>query len=150
MGVCFCCSDSEYSCSYGNWHKIREELSKATILYLEYKKKVLPDTNTYLLENIDKILDIKKETPTYFGHIFFIFDNNPDCKNILISLGVSGIYDLCNKSDDDGYYSVGNSHDILQMIANVRPFLQNNGEHLEYIMKVFQKSVEQKEIIVIF
>jgi hypothetical protein len=83
-----------------------------------------------------------------------------DIIDILIFFGVGGLYSFCNKSDCEGYYSVGNAYDICELFKLIKPFLIKNKENLDSpdndiykfvteIEKVFQESVETKNYVVI-
>jgi hypothetical protein len=80
--------------------------------------------------------------------------------DILIFFGVGGVYSFCNKSDCDGYYSVGNSYDICELFKLIKPFLIKNKENMDSrdndvykfiteVEKVFQESIETKNFVVI-
>jgi hypothetical protein len=81
-------------------------------------------------------------------------------QDLLIYFGVGGVYALCNKMDCEGYYSVGNSYDILELFKLIKPFIINKTDNLEthgneiynciiQVEKVFQESVDKKEIVII-
>jgi hypothetical protein len=78
----------------------------------------------------------------------------------LIYFGVGGVYALCNKMDCEGCYSVGNAYDILELFKLIKPFIINKTDNLETpesqiynrlieVEKVFQESVDKKEIVII-
>jgi hypothetical protein len=80
--------------------------------------------------------------------------------DLLIEFGVGGIYALCNKSDCEGFYSVGNAYDIHELLNTIRPFLLKDTEDLESsdnwlydvadeLIELFQESIEKKKIIMI-
>jgi len=80
--------------------------------------------------------------------------------DLLIEFGVGGIYALCNKSDCEGFYSVGNSYDIHELLTTIKPFLLKDTENLESydnrlydrsdeLIDMFQESFEKKKIILI-
>jgi hypothetical protein len=80
--------------------------------------------------------------------------------DLLIEFGVGGIYALCNKSDCEGFYSVGNAYDIHELLITIRPFLLKDTEDLESednwlydssdeLIDLFQESIEKKKIIMI-
>ena len=80
--------------------------------------------------------------------------------DLLIEFGVGGIYALCNKSDCEGFYSVGNAYDIHELLNTIRPFLLKNTKDLESsdnwlydvadeLIELFQESIEKKKIIMI-
>ena len=53
----------------------------------------------------------------WFYFLKVIFDEKQ-----LFFFNISGIYAFCNKSDCEGYYSVGNSYDICQLFKLIKPF----------------------------
>ena len=70
---------------------------------------------------------------------------------MLIYFNLSGIYTLLHKSDCEGFYSVGNSYDIYEMIQLVKPnmdshFFKTINEEVELL---FKTSWENKENIII-
>jgi hypothetical protein len=80
--------------------------------------------------------------------------------DLLIEFGVGGIYALCNKSDCEGFYSVGNAYDIHELLNTIKPFLLKDTEDLESsdnwlydssneLIELFQESIEKKKIIMI-
>jgi hypothetical protein len=80
--------------------------------------------------------------------------------DLLIEFGVGGIYALCNKSDCEGFYSVGNAYDIHELLNTIRPFLLKDTKDLESsdnwlydssdeLIELFQESIEKKKIIMI-
>ena len=80
--------------------------------------------------------------------------------DLLIEFGVGGIYALCNKSDCEGFYSVGNAYDIHELLITIRPFLLKDTEDLDSennwlydssdeLIELFQESIEKKKIIMI-
>ena len=46
----------------------------------------------------------------------------------LIYFDIGGLYSLCNKSDCEGFYSVGNSIDICKLFDLIEPFIKLNDE----------------------
>jgi hypothetical protein len=80
--------------------------------------------------------------------------------DLLIEFGVGGIYALCNKSDCEGFYSVGNAYDIHELLITIRSFLLKDTEDLDSednwlydssdeLIELFQESIEKKKIIII-
>ena len=73
--------------------------------------------------------------------------------NTLIYFNIGGLYTLCNKSDCEGYYSVGNSYDILHLITLIKPFINKDYdclyENIDIIEKIFQESIKKNKIVII-
>ena len=69
--------------------------------------------------------------------------------DLLTVLGVAGTFALINKGDTEGFYSIGNSHDIIMAISSVISFVEN-----EYIqmtindcLKVFKESASTSMVV---
>lgn len=71
--------------------------------------------------------------------------------DLLTILGLTGIFALVNKSDTEGYYSVGNSLDIFYTIQHVFPFIEDDYLllNIQDCMKLFDYSVQHKSVIII-
>ena len=74
----------------------------------------------------------------------------------LVFFNISGLYAFCNKSDCEGYYSVGNSYDICQLFKLIKNFyivdkevFQDINKTINKIKKIFQESVRKRKIITI-
>jgi hypothetical protein len=50
-------------------------------------------------------------------------------KEALVCFGVYGLYSLCKVSDCGGFYSVGESMDIVQLLNLVKPYLDISSEY---------------------
>ena len=79
------------------------------------------------------------------------------CKQLLfidtlVFFNISGLYAFCNKSDCEGYYSVGNSYDICQLFKLINNFYIDK-EYTKYtskrLKKIFQESVRKRKIVTI-
>ena len=71
--------------------------------------------------------------------------------DLLTVLGVAGIFSLINKDNTEGFYSVGNSIDIIDTIQLVIDYIEDNyiKESILECIKIFDYSVENKMIIII-
>ena len=158
MGIHIYCDEKEYSCSYGSWDKFRMATINATFKYIksyisltemsEYDK-VYADN---LLEFIDKI---ESETNLDID-IFFNYCKQSPFVDTLVFFNISGLYAFCNKSDCEGYYSVGNSYDICQLFKLIKnfyivdkEFFKDINKTINKIKKIFQESVRKRKIITI-
>ena len=158
MGIHIYCDKKEYSCSYGSWDKFRMATINATFKYIksyislteitEYDK-VYADN---LLEFIDKI-----ESETNLDtNIFLNYCEQSPFVDALVFFNISGLCAFCNKSDCEGYYSVGNSYDICQLFKLIqnfytvdKEFFQDIYKTINKIKKVFQESLRKRKIITI-
>ena len=186
MGIDLNCDTKGFSCSYSCWHNIRAELIEATFAYLEYlianetnnldqerfEQSVVSHLKQYINEIREYGASLENDKPPinpfallsskrdlfdafseYSGDLCFI--------NILIQFGVGGIYALCNKSDCDGFYSVGNSYDICQLIMLIKPFTIKNKDNIDdeenwlyrcidKLFELFQESSGKKFLVLIY
>jgi hypothetical protein len=172
MGIDLYCGKKTFGCSYSSWYNVRSALIEATFEYLEvhfaiteyeegteehgemlalkqYMKKI---QNRVILKDsvIGKESNVLDEFYVYSIRLEFI--------DLLIQFGVGGIYSLCNKSDNEGYYSVGNSYDICELLKVVKPFLLKNRVNIDdqenwlyngidEVTNVFKESLEKKLIV---
>jgi len=173
MGIDLYCGDKNFGCSYSCWHNIRIELIKATFEYLEVHFAVTEyEEGTHehgsmiaLKQYIEKIQNGSVIKESIFGRkesnlldLFITYSRLLQFVDLLIQFGVGGIYSLCNKSDCEGFYSVGNSYDICELLKLVKPFLLKNKEDLDAeenwlykpiddLIEVFKVSVEHSEMV---
>lgn len=166
MGFNLYCCDKTYSSSYIIWNNVRNTLIESTFEYIlihfgvtDYEEGTFEYNSMCMLKQyIEKILDDVKIIKERDLLDIFINIESPKFYNLLIQFGVGGIYTLCNKTDNEGFYSVGNSYDICELIKLVKPFLlkdrknidsQNNWLYncIDNITNVFEESVKQKEIV---
>jgi len=172
MGVDFTCDTKTFGCSYSGWHYFRNLIISATLAYLDdflSKQKYKEDSYEFsAMNNLKKGVSsirstankLSSENKTIFGMdlgkspveecllkaLAMEIHNNSWFGELLIEYGLGGIWALCNKSDCEGFYSVGNAYDICELLCKVRPFLLKN---LDYdrtndLLEMFQESVEKK------
>ena len=185
MGVDFHCNDITFSTSYGYWNAIRETIIKATFDYIidkfqkdeelykditnESDRHYIGEGSNYFMhkKNINKIITSVLK-PDVIANVQRT-DNNLVIKilqlitNIsyidsLIYFNLGGLYALCNKSDCEGFYSVGNSYDIILLFDLIKPFVQKytdcydciyvvEGRLSNRLYDVFKESIEKNEKI---
>lgn len=164
MGIDLYCGDKTFGCSYSGWHNVRTALIEATFEYLEVHFAISEyeegtheyDSMTSLKQYIERIRNSSKNDKLLDN--FYINSRLLEFVDLLIQFGVGGLYTLCNKSDNEGFYSVGNSYDICQFIKVVKPFTQKNKEDLnaeenwlyngiDKVTNIFKESVEKNEIV---
>jgi hypothetical protein len=164
MGIDLYCGDETFGCSYGSWNNVRNALIEATFEYLEVHCAVTDyeeGTHEYgsmiaLKQYIKKILNSNKNEELIEN--FIVYSRLLEFVDLLIQFSVGGLYALCNKSDCEGFYSVGNSYDICELLKLVKPFLLKNKEDLnadenwiynciDNLTNIFNESVEKKEVV---
>ena len=184
MGVDFTCDTKTFGCSYSGWHYYRNLIIEATLAYLDdYLANQNPEIDTYEFSAMDKLkkgvasirsraLKLSTENKSIFGMdlgkrpleecylkaLLYELHENEWIGELIIENGLNGIRALCNKSDCEGFYSVGNSYDICELLYKIRPFLIKNKENLEAdenydyerskdLLEMFEESVEKKIIV---
>jgi hypothetical protein len=157
MGIWIHCDKKEYSCSYGSWNKFRMATINATIKYIKSYISLTELTEydqiyaNKLLEFIDKI----ESEPDLNNDIFIDYCKELLFIDTLVFFNISGLYAFCNKSDCEGYYSVGNSYDICQLFKLIKNFYTVDKNSIQdintinTIKKVFQESLRKRKIITI-
>jgi hypothetical protein len=126
---------------------------------LEEEKEEVPeqDITEPLVEFEPTPLEDQEDVPLIS---LFLGNCTLDIIDILIFFGLGGLYSFCNKSDCEGYYSVGNAYDICEFLKLIKPFLIKNKKNMHSpdnnfykfvteIEKVFKESVETKNLVVI-
>lgn len=154
MGVDFYCGDVTFGCSYGSWNDLRQTVIRATFDYIQdkfqseeelYKNIIDEEDENFIgegstyncykndINNIIKKMDSIIST-NVFGANNTINNFISLCKNLsyvdaLIYFDIGGLYSFCNKSDCEGYYSVGNSIDICQLFDLIEPSIKKINEN---------------------
>jgi hypothetical protein len=155
MGICINCEGVMYTCGYTRWENFREEIANASIRYLqnEYETILLNGANESYLERelseLMEYIDINNcKTINDFTRLFSIANS----LNLFIYYNMSGVFALLHKSDDDGYYTVGNAVDILQTFSLVEDYIvdTNVKEMFAQVKKVFDTSVQKQKLVSIY
>ena len=161
MGIDFICGKFTLSFTYAFWNNIRLHLFEAFIKYSESlcitNDNDEPPSIEFryhieLAELLNRISIAKQNitNPNVDDSYLVIFDKMSDI-DMLIYFNLSGIYTLLHKSDCEGFYSIGNSYDIYEMIQLVKPNIDN--QFFKTITKevelLFKNSLENKENIII-
>lgn len=151
MGFSMHCINTGKSCSYSMWFEQRVGVILATVKYLEQAiaeiKAKLPDpeeddgeyinglyTGIDYTNNIrpleDMINDIKHVKNIYgiFDGVYNVFMRSRNVKEGLVCFGVYGLYMLCNQSDIDGVYAVGESYEIIELLIKIKPYIDVNSD----------------------
>jgi hypothetical protein len=183
MGIDITCNEKSFSCGYGSWNKIRIDTIIATAEYLKHVKTTNQfEERTYpyvSLEIINEFMselisygkdpeqvekqdpkqeqdpeEVEKQEQNLVG--LFLGNCTLELIDVLIFFGVGGLFSLCNKSDCEGYYSVGNAYDICELFHIIKPFLIENSDSpdnytnvITQIEDVFKESVEISQKILI-
>lgn len=184
MGIDLYCGKYTFGCSYTGWHYLRCNIIEATLKYLEniiidYKKENTGDNNEYnedryqfdiVHEFLTKIkidhektkMSSKEDDRCIYEVFMNVIEERLFYLDGLIYFDVGGLFSLCKKSDCQGFYSSGNSIDIINLLNVIKPFLkeldedtynaiyenQNNyGEEYAGLYKLFETSCE-KDILV--
>ena len=156
MGYCINCEGVMYSCGYTRWENFREEIAQASIVYLQNEYDVLlanGANDSYLETQLSKLMEYLNLHHCKTLPDFMMLFSNMDMLNLFIYYNMSGVYALLNKSDDDGYYTVGNSTDILDTFQRIEKYItQDDDVQLTFlpIRKVFETSVEKQKLVSIY
>ncbi len=170
MGISVNCKEKGFCCSYSGWNRLRVTIIEATLRYLRAKFVLDESTKNeededhnygYNKKEIEKFIDrinILLSTSTHKdGHVnifIHIITEFPQYIDALIYFNVGGIYSLVNKSDCEGFYSPGNSLDIIILLDLIKPIINEyyNDEYstiYEDIYDMFEESWKEKENIII-
>jgi hypothetical protein len=155
MGVDFYCGETTFGCSYGRWNNIREDVIQATLEYIKEKFKTDKELYGSLTENdvkwigkgsiyysyMDDINEMIRQIESYKYNARFFSEpellkpflsvtiDNYSFIDALIYFDIGGLFVLCNKSDCDGLYSVGNSMDICKLFNLIEPNMKNTDSY---------------------
>lgn len=161
------CENESMFCNRTYFCRIRTVIIEATCKYIKTHLVSFDDENKedmterkLLLSCFDEISEDSRTLDrfTYYCQkIFFV--------NLLSKFGIYGIFALCNKSDDNGYYkngyfSIGNSYDICELFKAIKPFFNvdnvnlNSEDNFLYdsvisLEKIFQEGLDKKHIVTI-
>lgn len=174
MIMALLCGEYIYSCNILRWNNIRLAIAKATNEYIvDFKTQLFNDTEpckddlynksinkNLIITTIDNFInDVKFITLTPHPNIISdsilirLLKIYLYYLDLLTVIGVSGIYALMNKGDIDGYYSIGNSHDIISMLKTIIPFFEEEDDYMKEsiynIIEIFQASIDNSMTIVI-
>ena len=164
MGVDFYCDKQEFSCSYGRWDIIRITILNATFNYIKDEINNIGATlnnndiynyYVYKLKDLIKLNEDYKNN-TEIGELSVnYFISSIDDVEQFIYFNILGIYVLCNKSDSDGYYSPGNSLDIICLLDLIKQYLINSEVYSciyvneNSVYNLFNESLQKKINVVI-
>lgn len=137
MGLCLICLDEQFSSSYSEWNTIRSQVVIGCV--------------KYLIKQLDNSSNLKTELEK-----FTLTINNNDILVSFIDIynkyitqfeeyGLTGVYSLIHKSDNEGSYSVEESTTIIDSIHKLSNYMESRLD----ILRIFQKSVATKQGIII-
>jgi hypothetical protein len=158
MGIEIICNEESYSCGYTSWSVFREEIANASIRYLkhiydEMLRRTSEATPEQLAEQtcIKKILEYVDTNNCGTFADFIQLLNDIEIQNAFVYFELGGVYALLNKSDDDGYYTVGNSLDIVDTMEVIEPHIIYDDVKTRYnrIKKVFEESVFTRKVVTV-
>ena len=163
------CVNQNMFINYTFFYRIRTVIIQATCKYIksylasydsnENKEETI-ERSLFLSCNDDILSDnhILNRFIDYCNKVFFV--------NLLSKFGVYGLFALCNKSENNGcykngYYSIGNSYDICDLLKVIKPYLLSHEKDINLednylyesiinIENIFQESLEKKHIVTIF
>jgi len=157
------CCNKNFDCSYTIWHNVRNMLIEATFEYIQIHFGISDyEEGTFEYNSMCSLKQYIEEIEYNGNKLLFNLNKYssefPEFNNLLIQFGVGGLCALCNKSDNQAFYSVGNSYDICQLIKIVKPFLLKDRKNLDAqenwlyncinnISIIFEESVEKKEFV---
>ena len=140
-------TDDWFGTNNSGWITILDDFVKASLLFIK-NYEVIDEDKEIFTEGIEKILKAftNEEIQTEY-HFRRLITKNEFFINILIYIGIGGMYSLLNKDPFGGRYTFGNSVDILETIKNIKPYIKNEGviDILPDLVRVFQYSVDNKE-----
>jgi hypothetical protein len=142
------CKKNRYYCSYNSWNKLREVIMHASIQFLNEKIKIHKSNNLIITQLNNFIKDNNCETVHDFSSMFQL---NNNFTNIYIEYHIGGVHVLLNKNDD-AYFSIGNSLDIIQALHILLPYINDQEiiTRINVIKKIFQESIELNINVTLF
>jgi len=187
MGIDLICNNKTFSCSYGFWNTIRTEVIIATSEYLNSLNSRELEEGTFPFVARENIIGFMNELISYknkkedvddvstqgnYGSVseeeegeiplisLFLGNCSLQILDLLIYFSIGGLYAFCNKSDCEGYYSIGNSYDIVELLNLIKPYTLRNNENLDSqeneiykcickIQEIFEESVNDKLFVII-
>ena len=70
-------------------------------------------------------------------------------RDVFIHYGLGGLFVLCNKTDCDGYYSVGNSVDICDLFKKIRDCMDEFCPHWKQVRSVFREGTKKRKLVMV-
>jgi hypothetical protein len=180
MSVHLLCGNIHFNCQVSYWKTIRESISKATNLFIvDYFKNFdlitedpdetdMKERYSLYKKSINREVFKEKLSTFSIDYKYAEFDAHPKLTEVgtllveylklynyyldlLTVLGVNGIYSLVNKSDVEGFYSIGNSIDIVNTMNIILEFVEDDfmKTSINECKKVFQESVQSNMVVAV-
>ena len=158
MGVDIVCGEKVFSCGYKRWSDFRIGVIQATIRYIETVLKptdLIIEENSHLKQLLEFVELVHSEQADKDLDAFLSLmktSKNEDYVHILdvfIHFGLGGLFALCNKTDCDGYYSVGNSVDICDLFKKIRDIMDEKFPHWKQVRSVFREGIKQRKLVMV-
>ena len=102
------CKERTFSCDRELWNHFRDLVVDSTRLFLDEECKKRENNIEYIED--EHYITILKNQDNHRSTDLII--------NALIHFNVGGLFALCFKNDNQGYYSIGNSFDICELLDN--------------------------------
>lgn len=155
--------NKEVNFSYGNWKSMREIIVKISFFHLESilnnPKNKGHKLHEKIMRNLIKsMFGQKLEPDTNLSELVTVYMHNSFNLDALIYYEMGGLYALCNKRDNEGYYTPGNSLDICNLLDEIEESVKSYnaslydaiyGENKDSIYNYFKSSCENNMNIMI-
>ena len=144
-----------FTCGYSFWEKFREEIALASVAYLQHEYDVLLESGanySYLENQLSQLMEHLNVNNCGTVADFMQVFSEMDRMNIFIYYHMGGVYTLLNKSDDDGYYTIGNSTDIVDTFQRIEKYISDEKIKSIFsdVVKVFQSSIQKQQLVAIY
>lgn len=154
MGVSIRAKTVSIALAYSSWNVVRNIIFAKSFEFLKSLNKAEDNEefNCYI-DRLQVLLARYSKFPEDGDH--FVNSLTNDDVDLLVYFNVYGAFVLLRKKDNEGYYSVGNSHDILLCIDTIAQLLSDtdDGSMHKYIKEevraVFADSVESSIIVTV-
>jgi hypothetical protein len=173
MNIGFICNKKSFECCCSTWNRLRNICVMATFAYLtdflaheifdEYDQPVANELQDFMQTVKKKANELatskykmrrqidETSNDCLLESLIINVSANAEFGDWLIKFGAAGIYALCNKTDSVGYYSVGNSVDICDLLNKIIEFMPINDKiFANEFLEVFMESVNKKMPVSIY
>lgn len=124
-------NETKINCSYNDWNIFRKSIMKSFVAYLEEQiilnKYKSTDTKNDINEFIFHYYETINTDTINFEDFNQIFDNA--YINLFILYNYYGFYIFITKEDNNSYFSIGNSYDMIIFFNLIESYI--NEEHKE-------------------